>query len=136
MPLRKCTTLFSRRCYASIGSAVRSLTEDYVQNFVSICHFGNVLRFPPALLSHLRLRRAASYRGFSSGRSLRTFPTFYFLHTIMDVTDCIYDCKQKTDFDMIKKKINVFVLKAIKSIGKRGKRWVRNIIWGGAHYRL
>src|SRR5699024_2882213 len=34
--------------------------------------------FFPALLSHLRLRRAASYRSFSSGRSLRTFSSFYY----------------------------------------------------------
>src|SRR5699024_295432 len=34
--------------------------------------------FYPALLSHLPLRRAVSYPSFSSGRSLRTFPSFHF----------------------------------------------------------
>src|SRR5699024_10695031 len=34
--------------------------------------------FKPVLLSLLRLCRAESYRGFSSGRSLRTFPAFHF----------------------------------------------------------
>src|SRR5699024_12477909 len=100
-------------------------------------HFGNVLRFlagaakpplapPCGVLPRLFIRQESPYISFVSffthyvgrNRSLRTFPTFYFLHTIMDVTDCIYDCKQKTDFDMIKKKINVFVIKAIKSIGE------------------
>src|SRR5699024_5214860 len=37
--------------------------------------------FLPALLSLLRLRRAESYRGFFSGRSLLTFPTFHFSFT-------------------------------------------------------
>src|SRR5699024_5768071 len=60
MPLRKCTTLFSRRCLASFGFAVRSLTE-----------------------------------AFLSGRSLRTFPTFYFLHTIMDVIAMLFLCVVK-----------------------------------------
>src|SRR5699024_10784553 len=44
--LRKCTSLFSRRCSASFGFSVRILNE-----------------------------------AFLSGRSLRTFPTFYFAFT-------------------------------------------------------
>src|SRR5699024_2535378 len=68
--------------------------EGYVQNYVQVYHFGSVLRYPRPVLSVLWLCRAESYRRFLSGRSLRTFHTFYFSFTHYNgcnQKECLYN---------------------------------------------